>query len=561
MRQPLILIPLAIAELLPCLALAAAQEPAQAVRLDSQDRPAMSEQNRKDAAGIGSLPPATRTPPDFQVTTPPAELNLDSFYKKSTRVRGYPIVASENVNDYALKEAAYLIDMLTARRPDLLETMVASGSRLCILGYNEFTTDLPEFAHLKPRNHWDARARGTGGSRDDPYCSCGEENLLGYPGDPYAAECILIHEFAHNIHLRGLVTQDPTFDDRLKSAYQAAMEKGLWQGKYASVNHHEYFAEGVQSWFDNNRPPDHDHNHVDTRQELVEYDPGLAAICREVFGETELKYTKPVTRLHGHLEGYNPSDAPAFAWPERLNDAREEIRRDIQRRNGQPSQQAKIRETRVLAGWTVHVSKELLDKDAVATARALELLKAQLEEIARVVPKAAVVELQKVVLWISPEYPGKRPCAEYHPDAGWLRDHGRDPAMAKSVEFSNVRIFEAETRRMPNFALHELAHAYHDRVLAGGFANPEIKAAYERTKASGKYDRVEQRFGDGRTANVRAYALTDPQEYFAETTEAFFTRNDFYPFTRDELEQHDPEMFALLAKLWGVETEREEPNR
>ena len=43
------------------------------------------------------------------------------------------------------------------------------------------------------------------------------------------------------------------------------MEEGLWKGKYASVNHHEYFAEGVQSWFDNNRENDHDHNHVNTR--------------------------------------------------------------------------------------------------------------------------------------------------------------------------------------------------------------------------------------------------------------------------------------------------------
>ena len=49
----------------------------------------------------------------------------------------------------------------------------------------------------------------------DPYCSCGEENLLAYPGDPYAAENILIHEFAHNIHLRGMVNVDATFDTRL----------------------------------------------------------------------------------------------------------------------------------------------------------------------------------------------------------------------------------------------------------------------------------------------------------------------------------------------------------
>ena len=194
-------------------------------------------------------------------------------------------------------------------------------------------------------------------------------------------------------------------------------------------------------------------------------------------------------------------------------------------------------------------------------ARALELLQTQLEEISRVVPAAAVTELQTVPLWISPEYPDTPPRAEYHPAARWLRKHGRDPAMAKGVEFTNVRIFEAETRRMPNFTLHELAHAYHDRVLAGGFANEEIKAAYEKAKASGRYDRVERQDSEGRKRMDRAYAMTNPQEYFAETTEAFFSRNDFFPYTGDELKQHDPEMFALLIKLWGVEAKPGEPKR
>jgi hypothetical protein len=46
--------------------------------------------------------------------------------------------------------------------------------------------------------------------------------------------------------------------------------------------------------------------------------------------------------------------------------------------------------------------------------------------------------------------------------------------------------------------------------------------------------------------------MTDPMEYFAEATEAFFVRNDFYPYTRAELEKHDPEMAVLVRKLWGV---------
>ena len=214
-------------------------------------------------------------------------------------------------------------------------------------------------------------------------------------------------------------------------------------------------------------------------------------------------------------------------------------------------------EVRELSGWTVHVHRELQKQDAEQTGKALSLLKRQLDEIVRVVPAAAVAELKKVPLYISSEYPGTKPSAEYHPDADWLRENGRDPAMAKSVEFTNVRIFEQELNRMPNFALHELAHAYHDRVLPSGFANPEIKAAYEKAKAGGKYERVERWHGEGRPNTFeRAYAMENPMEYFAETSEAFLSRNDFFPFTRDELKRHDPEMFALLEKLWGRDAPR-----
>ncbi|MCE9556579.1 MAG: hypothetical protein K8T91_24785 [Planctomycetes bacterium] len=270
---------------------------------------------------------------DFIVSAPPAELKLDPFYKKYTSAGGYPIVASQRVSDYALKEAAYWVNVMLAERPDVRQAMIASGSRMIVMAHDEFSTDIPEYAHLKPKDYWDARARGMGGSATDPVCSVAEENVLAYAGDPYAAESIFIHEFAHNIHLRGVVNIDKTFDERLQQAYQAAMAAGLWKGKYAAVNHHEYWAEGVQSWFDNNRPPDHDHNHVDTRKELIEYDPRLARLCAEVFGETKLVYTKPTTRLTGHLAGYDPKRAPEFHWPARLRAAHEAIRRQAQQRN------------------------------------------------------------------------------------------------------------------------------------------------------------------------------------------------------------------------------------
>lgn len=491
-----------------------------------------------------------------EVTAPPPELKAPDFYKKYISASGFPITSSEKVNDYALKEAAYLVDLMLAKRPDVREAMIKSGARLCILAYNEYTTDQPEFTHLgavrnpeqpelSGKDYWDSRARGLGGSEDDPLCSCGEENLLGYPGDPYSTENILIHEFAHNIHLRGLVRVDKTFDPRLKESYRKAMKDGLWKGKYAATNPHEYWAEGVQSWFDNNRENDHDHNHVNTRAELLEYDAGLAALCREVFGDTELKYTKPATRLTGHMEGYDPSKAPAFVWPDHLGNAKASIREQARKRDAE----ANGREARTVSGWSVQISRELMTKHKDETEKALGILKEMLEEIIRVVPAPAVTEMQKVTLYFSPAYKGFGARAEYHPDAGWLRDNKRDPGMAKGVEFTDVLEFESERRRMPNFALHELAHAYHDRVLS--FDEPRIRRAFIKAEAGGTYNNVDIRDAEGRVHKGKSYAMSNHKEYFAETTEAFFSTNDIYPFKLDELKKHDPDMCAVLELVWA----------
>jgi Mlc titration factor MtfA (ptsG expression regulator) len=82
--------------------------------------------------------------------------------------------------------------------------------------------------------------------------------------------------------------------------------------------------------------------------------------------------------------------------------------------------------------------------------------------------------------------------------------------------------------------------------------NPEIKAAYAIAKAGGGYEKVERTDADGNKRMDVAYAISNPAEYFAESTEAYFTRNDFFPYTRKELEKHDPGMAVLIEKLWGV---------
>ena len=211
-----------------------------------------------------------------------------------------------------------------------------------------------------------------------------------------------------------------------------------------------------------------------------------------------------------------------------------------------PSESKRV--VRQVSGWSLHIHPSLLANHPEETETAIKLLRKQLDEIASVLPPASVAELRKVSLWFSPVYPGTRYRAEYHPGAEWLKENARDPAMAKGVEFTNIPQFEAEMKRMPNFALHELAHAWHDRVI--GNDEPRIIAAYEKAKKAGRYDVVERQLGDGTTRRERAYAMTNHKEYFAEATEAYYSRNDYVPYTREELKQHDRDIHDLLPSLW-----------
>jgi hypothetical protein len=194
-------------------------------------------------------------------------------------------------------------------------------------------------------------------------------------------------------------------------------------------------------------------------------------------------------------------------------------------------------------GWKVYVHKRLLEEEKELGRQTLELLRTKLYDVTRMVPKGALAKLRQVPIWV--EINPKVACACYHPSRGWLQGHGFNPDKAKSVEIGGPRNFLSWTRHQPNMVLHELAHAYHHQVL--GYGHPGIKAAFKRAVDSKSYESV--LLFNGR--KVRHYALTSDQEYFAETSEAYFGTNDFYPFVRAELEAHDPEMFKLLGKLWG----------
>jgi len=132
-----------------------------------------------------------------------------------------------------------------------------------------------------------------------PACSAGEENLLGLPGDRYRGESILVHEFGHTILTMGLNRLNKAFTGRVRESWKIALEKGLWNRTYAGSNAEEYWAEGVQSWFDANRrvdAPDGIHNDIGRRADLKAYDPTLAALLAEVFADDDWRWVDPQPR-------------------------------------------------------------------------------------------------------------------------------------------------------------------------------------------------------------------------------------------------------------------------
>lgn len=273
------------------------------------------------ALALTTTPPAPETP---RVAPVSAELreafDLTPFYQKSLVLEGFPILSSEKVPDEALYEAAHIIRTMLKNRPDILRELGKNKVRYAIMAVDERTLDVPEHADLTPPAFWNKRARGLGATKQRPTVSCGEENLLGNPGDPYATESICVHEFAHAIHDTALKTLDPTFDERLNKLYKSAMAKGLWADKYAATNRHEYWAEAVQSWFGNNREPDHDHNHVNTRAELIEYDKPIADLCAEVFGDNDWVYRRPdhpSRKNDPHLKSFDRSKLKPFKWTQK----------------------------------------------------------------------------------------------------------------------------------------------------------------------------------------------------------------------------------------------------
>jgi len=200
-----------------------------------------------------------------------------------------------------------------------------------------------------------------------------------------------------------------------------------------------------------------------------------------------------------------------------------------------------------IEGWTVHVDPKLLEGEhSLEGAHALKMLANHLQRIAILLPEGPLAKIRTVEIWIEYDHPQLN-SMQYHPSIGWLKNHGHDPRLAKKVHITQAKqlLSRQQMLKHPAVILHELAHGFHDQQLS--FNHQPIIDAYDKAMETGNYQKV--LLYTGRT--VRHYGATDHKEYFAEGTEAFLYRNDFFPFVAAELKTHDPTLYSLMVEIWG----------
>lgn len=140
--------------------------------------------------------------------------------------------------------------------------------------------------------------------------------------------------------------------------------------------------------------------------------------------------------------------------------------------------------------------------------------------------------------------------AWYHISKDWLIENKMNPEKAKCVEIKNyVNYVNWSELNQPFMLLHELAHLYHDIELT--YDHKGILDSYNNAKTKNLYLNVQRHDGFERYSTAaKAYALNNHHEYFAENTEAYFGKNDYFPFTKEELKEYDPMGYEVIDKIW-----------
>jgi hypothetical protein len=209
-------------------------------------------------------------------------------------------------------------------------------------------------------------------------------------------------------------------------------------------------------------------------------------------------------------------------------------------------------EYRSIHGFNILASQETVRRPRDRFGRTpLDVIELELGDLKRVVHPYIFGVLQNVPVWVEWDLHDPRTPAiarYFSADAAWMTQHGLDPRLAGSIQImSTKRIGELRvpgTSFQQIITLHELAHAVHHRLL--GMSRPDVKAAFQQAVERKLYDEVIDRDGH----HGRAYARTNEAEYFAELSCAFLDTCQYYPFTYEDLKQHDPVGFKLMERVW-----------
>jgi hypothetical protein len=246
-------------------------------------------------------PPLRRQP---SVAAPPAKLKIDPYYTKFTFAREFTVLGSKHVSDQALLRANDTIRKMFAYRHDILKAMIEAGARLVVLGREEKLSDLPEFSSSRKQVGFD-EVRYLDYSPTLKLMVVPEENVLGLQGEPFAGKCMVVSVFARALYqVAGLRPADPNFEKRrdkqqyelrvkrldvefdrgLQKLHEAALAKERWKGTAAARHRVEYWAAGVEAYFDaagNGPAPQGADRPVASREALKAYDPELYALVDE----------------------------------------------------------------------------------------------------------------------------------------------------------------------------------------------------------------------------------------------------------------------------------------
>ncbi|MBW8041182.1 MAG: zinc-dependent peptidase [Planctomycetes bacterium] len=215
----------------------------------------------------------------------------------------------------------------------------------------------------------------------------------------------------------------------------------------------------------------------------------------------------------------------------------------------EPNSYNHLFEVRNICGWTVYINKQdLLDHPDQMNA-ALEYLHAQFYQVTLNVPRAAVTQTQqRGPIWF--EYDTLSSIA-YH-GRGWLiANKYRPPDVKTVIGLTSAKTFMQKSYHQPWVVFHELTHCYDHRFLRSdkSYDKYKLDEVYDNAMEKGIYDAVLCRY----SLSTKHYGANNRGEYFAESSEAYFGANDFYPFVRAELKEYDPDMYYLLQNLWGVD--------